>query len=99
MADAAPTSAQIAALTSYTNAEMLTLVKAAIAQLLFNPTALVSVAGRSFTRESLGDLQEAERYYRELVNLDTQIAAASAGGGAMLTSFQDSEGGSSAEEC
>lgn len=60
----AKTPAQIAALDTYTDAEMLKLVRWAIAELVSNPDqATVSVAGRQYGQQDLAKLQELERYY------------------------------------
>ena len=64
----AKTPDEIDALDTYTDAQMLKLVRWAIATVLSNPETSVSVAGRSYTLADLNTLREMESHYAGKVN-------------------------------
>lgn len=86
------TPAQIDALSSYTNAQMAKLCQNAIATLISDPTASVTLPnGRSFSNQNLDSLQRLHLYYQDLANQDAANIAAADGGSAMLVIFQEGE--------
>lgn len=67
---AAKTPDEIDALDTYTDAQMLALVRWAVATVLSSPAgASVSVAGRSYTMADLAQLREMETHYAGKVNV------------------------------
>jgi hypothetical protein len=77
------TVAEIAALESYSDADMLKLVRWAIAEIMSNPDgASVSVAGRSFSQINLAELRGMEQFY------SNRVALASRGGRIRLGALQ-----------
>lgn len=77
------TPAEIAALYTYSDAEMLKLVQWAIAELISNPdSASVSVAGRSFSQVDLTKLRDMEQVY------SNRVAQSSRGGRIRLGALQ-----------
>ena len=64
------TPAQIDAADTYSNAQMLKLARLAIAELVSDNQAAVTVGGRSYTFQDLGTLREIEAHYRRLAAED-----------------------------
>ena len=60
---------EIDALDTYTDAQMLKLVRWGIAEVLSNPEVSVSVGGRSYTLADLNTLREMESHYGAKVNM------------------------------
>ena len=72
---------QIDALDSYTNAQMLKLVRYAIAQLLSGgPEATVTVLNHSYTMQDLDKLRQMEKHYAETAAHDADSTAVDTAG-------------------
>jgi hypothetical protein len=72
----AKTPAEIDALATYTNAQLLKLCRYATATLLSDPSASVTVAGRTYTHQNLDALQRMEKHYQDLAAQDAEAAGA-----------------------
>jgi len=79
---------EIDALPDYTNAQMVKLIRSAIAELASSPEATVTVAGRSYTMADMGQLRAALRTFMDLAAEDT-AAATDAGSYAPVVQFQE----------
>ena len=75
---AAKTPAEIDALATYTSAQLLKLTRHAVATLLSDPSASVTVGGRTYTYQNLDTLQRMERHYKDLAAQEAEGAQAAA---------------------
>jgi hypothetical protein len=87
------TPTEIDALPDYTNAQMVKLLRAALAELATNPDqATVEVAGRTWSQQNLTALRSTLAYFVDLAAQDADAAAATAdfnGGAAPVVRFQE----------
>jgi hypothetical protein len=83
----AKTPAEIDALPNYTNAQMVKLVRAAIAELVSDPDASVDLVNQSWTVHDLDKLRLMLRDFERAAAADARQAATAAGGGAGVAEF------------
>lgn len=82
---------QIDELPDYTNAQMVKLLRAAIAELASNPEATVTVAGHAHTLQDLDKLRMALKDFERAAAEDQEAARTAAGGGAPVVRFVEAQ--------
>ncbi|HUT60759.1 MAG TPA: hypothetical protein VNA25_23180 [Phycisphaerae bacterium] len=85
----ARTPAEIDALADYTNAQMVRLIRWAIAELISDPEMTVTVAANTYTHQDLDKLQRMLAHFERAVIDEQDQAAADAGGACATVRYQE----------